>query len=113
MVYNWDMPNLKQFKNREDFNKWYSDYRKKKKWVKYHREYIRKWRKENGTYKDAQRKKVSYAVRTGKIKKLPCKVCGYEIVEAHHEDYSKPLEVIWLCREHHRIADIKLSVRED
>ena len=32
-----------------------------------------------------------------------CKVCGTnENVEAHHEDYSKPLEIIWLCRNHHR-----------
>jgi hypothetical protein len=31
----------------------------------------------------------------------PCEVCGATKVEKHHPDYSKPLEVRWLCREHH------------
>lgn len=33
----------------------------------------------------------------------PCTVCGStEDIHAHHEDYSKPLEIIWLCGKHHR-----------
>lgn len=36
--------------------------------------------------------------------KLPCGVCGALKVNAHHEDYSKPLEVIWLCPVHHSAA---------
>jgi hypothetical protein len=44
-------------------------------------------------------------LRDGKIKKLPCQVCVSEShVHAHHTDYSKPLEVVWLCAKcHHRI----------
>jgi len=43
-----------------------------------------------------------YALRTGKIQRGPCLVCGVtEGVEGHHTDYTKPLEVIWLCRPHH------------
>ena len=43
-----------------------------------------------------------YAVATGKLKKLPCSVCGTrKKVEAHHTDYTKPLEVVWLCQYHH------------
>lgn len=41
------------------------------------------------------------AVMSGKIKRLPCEVCGDKKSQGHHEDYSKPLEVIWLCRTHH------------
>lgn len=36
-----------------------------------------------------------------KVLKQPCEVCGGLNVEAHHEDYSKPLEVRWLCRGKH------------
>lgn len=61
------------------------------------------------TYKEAlnikhkARAKVRYSVRAGKLKKLPCQECGDTngIIDAHHNDYSKPLEVIWLCRKHH------------
>lgn len=44
---------------------------------------------------------VHNAVRRGKMSKRPCEVCGASKVEAHHTDYSKPLEVMWLCRKHH------------
>jgi uncharacterized protein (DUF983 family) len=46
---------------------------------------------------------VSYALKSGKIKKQPCEVCGIEPSEAHHDDYSKPLDVKWLCFKHHRL----------
>lgn len=44
---------------------------------------------------------TSAAIRDGKIKKKPCEVCGSLDVQAHHDDYSKPLEVRWLCVPHH------------
>ena len=43
---------------------------------------------------------VSYALRTGRLFKKPCP-CGETKVEGHHPDYSKPLEVIWLCKKCH------------
>lgn len=46
------------------------------------------------------RKKVEQAIMAGKLKKLPCEKCGKN-AEAHHPDYSKPLVVQWLCKEHH------------
>lgn len=50
------------------------------------------------------RSDLNHAVRDGKISVgLICEVeeCS-EPPEAHHDDYSKPLEVRWLCFEHHR-----------
>lgn len=44
---------------------------------------------------------VGHAIRSGKLVKLPCEACGSERSEAHHHDYSKPLDVVWLCRACH------------
>lgn len=44
---------------------------------------------------------LSVYLRRGKIIKLPCLFCGNINSQAHHHDYSKPLEVTWLCRMHH------------
>ncbi len=43
------------------------------------------------------------AVKTGKIQKpLRCEECNKKYkLSAHHEDYTKPLEVEWLCYECH------------
>lgn len=42
------------------------------------------------------------AIKTGKLMKMPCEVCfAEENVEAHHDDYLKPLDVRWLCKTHH------------
>ena len=43
------------------------------------------------------RNTLSMAVRDGRVKREPCRVCGAGPSEAHHEDYAKPFEVIWLC----------------
>ena len=48
------------------------------------------------------REAVLYALKSGALQKQPCLVCGDIDVQAHHSDYSKPLEVMWLCRKHHR-----------
>jgi DNA repair exonuclease SbcCD ATPase subunit len=44
---------------------------------------------------------VKEAIRQGAIKRRPCEVCGKKHSHAHHDDYSKPLDVIWLCPAHH------------
>lgn len=47
---------------------------------------------------------VGNAVRDGRLKKLKyCERCGTKEkrLMGHHEDYYKPLEVIWLCQPCH------------
>lgn len=53
------------------------------------------------TEKSRARGQVFRAVRAGKLTKGPCIVCGSSESRAHHHDYSKPLEVTWLCSRHH------------
>lgn len=62
-----------------------------------------KWRAENPLAYKAQTA-VGNAVRDGRLFKEPCALCGTGQVHAHHRDYSKPLEVVWLCAKcHHRL----------
>lgn len=41
------------------------------------------------------------AVRDGKLMRQPCEKCGSPVTQAHHDDYSRPLDVRWLCTTHH------------
>lgn len=50
---------------------------------------------------EAARKAVRSALIAGRLVRQPCEVCGAEKAQAHHDDYSKPLDVRWLCRPHH------------
>jgi hypothetical protein len=60
---------------------------------------------------DKQRAKAHYsvsnAVRLNLLGREPCEICGRE-AEAHHDDYSKPLQVRWLCQKHHLEAHGRL-----
>lgn len=51
---------------------------------------------------------LSNAIRDGKIIKMPCEICGNKKSQGHHEDYSKPLDVVWLCVRHHQDRHIHL-----
>ena len=68
-----------------------------------HRDYTKAWQTRNPE-KRAAHIKVGNAVRDGKLIKQPCEVCGDVKVQAHHDDYGKPLEVRWLCQEHHGLT---------
>jgi len=52
-------------------------------------------------------------VQAGRIIKGDCVVCGNKETHGHHDDYSKPLEVKWLCREHHMELHRNLKIQED
>ncbi|KKL47965.1 hypothetical protein LCGC14_2330250 [marine sediment metagenome] len=73
----------------------------------------RKYR-QNHPEKKKARNKISHAPRDGTIKRpSQCESCFEEgPVEGHHEDYSKQLEVIWLCKGCHmkRHREIEMGV---
>lgn len=86
-----------------------------RRWNRKNNSYYRKWAQENKQrraeinrrYRQRHREKyrahtiLNNALASGKIQKLPCSQCGNPNSQAHHEDYSQPLEVVWLCARHH------------
>lgn len=56
-------------------------------------------------------KHVAYALARGRLIRQPCEVCGAEKVEAHHDDYARPLDVRWLCRDHHEELHHPVALR--
>lgn len=44
---------------------------------------------------------VNNALKAGKLKQKPCRICGKK-AHAHHSDYSKSLDVVWFCPSHHK-----------
>ena len=55
---------------------------------------------------------VQTAIRNGSLEAKPCSVCGIAKAAAHHDDYGKPLEVVWLCHTHHMERHAMLKERE-
>lgn len=51
---------------------------------------------------------VGNAIRDGDLSPWPAcahpEGCDHTKVEAHHPDYSRPLDVVWLCPAHHKQA---------
>ncbi len=64
---------------------------------KYNKAYHRRY-----PYKKAAHCAVAQALKRGDLVKSPCEQCGDPRVEAHHDDYSRPLDVRWLCPLCHR-----------
>lgn len=58
-------------------------------------------RRQSNDLKRGAMEAVSNALKSGALVQQPCEMCGAE-AEAHHEDYSQPLTVRWLCPLHHR-----------
>lgn len=61
-------------------------------------------RQSNGDPKVLAQWCVKTAIRSGRLTRQPCEVCGGEPSDAHHTDYDRPYDVTWLCRKHHREA---------
>jgi len=48
------------------------------------------------------RQQTKKAIKSGRLTKQPCKICGAtNKIHAHHDDYNNPLSVVWLCASCH------------
>lgn len=94
---------------REYYRRWRETHRKERRQYerKYYHKHLSKYREYAKKYQKNHRKehlanvKLNQALVKGKIKKLPCAICQTEKAIAHHPNYNKPLEVIWLCKSCH------------
>jgi hypothetical protein len=90
----WYSENLNRI---HDYNN--SPYMKKKKY-NYTKQYRIKNKEKFRAYNI-----LGEAVRSGRINKQnSCSVCKISgvVIEAHHYDYSKPLDVVWVCNKCHK-----------
>ena len=66
--------------------------------------------KPSSKIKNSARHKVGSAMEKGLLVRQPCERCGtVDNIHAHHEDYSKPLDVNWLCRQHHHERHVEIN----
>jgi hypothetical protein len=89
----------KNYRETDSFKKklrlYQTEYRKTRIWKVYNKS------TEEIILKNKCRNRTNYLIRSGKITRLPCNVCRETKVEAHHKDYRKPEEVIFLCKKCH------------
>ena len=80
-----------------------------------YREAIKRYR-DRHPEKNRAHRAVDNALRAGKLTRGACAEAErgdcLGRIEAHHEDYARPLEVTWLCKRHHRQADAARQARE-
>lgn len=106
---------------REKYNNYFREYRarNREKLRAYNRTYNKVWRAKYGYHneensrhrypeKHRARRALRRAVARGEVKKQNCEICDSPSTGGHHDDYSQPLKVRWLCPLHHSKAhDIK------
>ncbi len=56
--------------------------------------------------RDKEKQRARWVIRNriyrGTLVRGDCEVCGAPRAQAHHDDYSKPDAVRWLCAKHHK-----------
>lgn len=83
---------------RREWNQWYAD----------NTEHRREYQTDQRDPKKARaHNKLNKAIKSGNlIRPSQCSSCGKECrPDGHHPDYSKPLEVVWLCRSCHVLVE--------
>lgn len=105
--YDRNRPNAEE---RNELNKFrYKENMKNPEYREKDRQRIKTWQEKNHI-KRAAHVITGNAIRDGRLIKQPCEVCGEVQVNAHHDDYEKPLQVRWLCKKHH--AEHHKTLRE-
>ena len=88
-----------------------------KEWWVNHQGYLNKWMKKNN-FKERYKEIIEAGRIANKSIKIPngykCEVCNKNLaINRHHEDYSKPLQVILCCKSCHGLLDRERHKREE
>lgn len=108
--------------DREAYNAYHRNYRAMKgsEMREWRRKYNKRYRHKNkhqyerqyhynyypaNKYKSQAHRKVQLAIKKGTLKRLPCEISSCLTTEtvAHHNDYEKPLVVLFVCKHHHSV----------
>lgn len=106
-------------KDKEYRKKWYLENRERvRKQRKNQKERINEWSKKYKEKISLQKKMahraINLEIRKGNIvRPKECSICKSDKykIEGHHEDYSKPLEIIWVCTYCHKAIHKELKLR--
>jgi hypothetical protein len=101
--------------------KWWSNLtpaQRKAKTRKRNLQRVRAYDRERGSRNDSNasrtseqvraRNAVARALRKGDLIRQPCEFINDDCsgrIEAHHDDYDRPLDVHWVCTSHHRMLE--------
>lgn len=92
-------------KNRERVRRVHNEYRKTENYKKCRQKtQLQRQRAYYAKYPDKIQARILLGeeLKKKKIIKSSCEVCReVKHIQGHHEDYSKPLNVMWLCQWHH------------
>jgi hypothetical protein len=104
-----------QTQHSKDVRKSYTDnYQSGTKWKNSKKKASAKWDFLNREKKYAHGR-ISSGLRNKSIKKpIICEGCKENHkLNGHHEDYSKPLDVVWLCDDCHRFIHVLINIEEN
>ena len=74
-------------------------------YIRRQRYYVEYWQRQRNDplhiQKRAARRKVSTEIEAGRLIRQACALCFAPKADAHHHDYTRPLDIAWLCRRCH------------
>ncbi len=96
-------------KEAERKRQWKRDHREyckayNKKWFEENKQKVREYNR-NWVRKNRNKSRAEHTARLHILLKDHCEICGKKARDRHHEDYSKPMEVIHVCPTCHRKLD--------
>ena len=91
-------------KNKKRLREYHAKYNRTEKRRKYHRDYYHNVRNiKANRMKLKARRIIRNELERGRLQRGPCKSCNFNgHTDAHHLNYYRPFDIVWLCDPCHR-----------